>query len=92
MTTHESFSAIRAYIYHFIRKEYSPEPRSPFAQFDQLLLYTGQVILSLSFSFAEDPQVLLLQFLKVLVESLVPRIEDEDLEAKRRGRDEEICD
>lgn len=38
----------------------------------------------------EDAQVLLLEVLKVLRQLLVPRVQDEDLEAERRGGDEEV--
>lgn len=35
-------------------------------------------------------QVLLLQRLEVIVELLVPRVQDEDLEAQRRGANSEV--
>ncbi len=72
------------------RSHLRPFPLSPGSKLLKLLANLTQLGQSLGLAIAQGAQVLLLQLLEVLVELLVPGVEDEDLERQRGGGDHEV--
>lgn len=61
-------------------------------QFAKGFLDLFEILKTSSLHLCHQPEVLLLQFLEVLVELVVPRVQDKDLEGEGGGCDYEVGD